>query len=413
MDTIKPFFWATGIENTFIPQERPGLRALDEYELTQHYRLWRADIDRVAELGISHIRWGIPWYRVNPRPGEFEWSWIDDVLDYLVNQRGIQPIVDLMHYGTPEWLEGSFLHPDYPSYVAEYAHAVAERYGNLVRYYTPLNEPMITADRCGRLGEWPPYLRGERGYVAVLLPVVRGMARTAAAVRAADPDAIFIQVEALGWYWTANEALQPEMARRMAHHYLPLDLYTGRVDRAHPLWAYLRRNGAAEADLLALQEQAGQVDMLGVNLYPWSGGEVVDVKRRAKGELSGHHLGLVLRDAWRRYQLPMMITETSALRDVDGRAQWMDETIATVAEVCDEGVPVQGYTWFPALTMIDWKYRLGKAPLAKYLLHLGLWDAAFDADGTLQRHPTSSVARYRDYVAQGLPRHSKEVVAVN
>ena len=102
MDTIKPFFWATGIENTFIPQERPGLRALDEYELTQHYRLWRADIDRVAELGISHIRWGIPWYRVNPRPGEFEWSWIDDVLDYLVNQRGIQPIVDLMHYGTPE-----------------------------------------------------------------------------------------------------------------------------------------------------------------------------------------------------------------------------------------------------------------------------------------------------------------------
>ncbi|MBK7215935.1 MAG: family 1 glycosylhydrolase [Candidatus Promineofilum sp.] len=139
------FFWATGIENTFIPQERPGLRALDEYELTQHYRFWRSDIDRVAELGVSHIRWGIPWYRVNPRPGAFEWGWIDDVLDHLVNKRGIQPIVDLMHYGTPEWLEGSFVHPDYPSYVAEYAHAVAERYGNLVRYYTPLNEPTVIA----------------------------------------------------------------------------------------------------------------------------------------------------------------------------------------------------------------------------------------------------------------------------
>ena len=40
------FFWATGIENTFIPQERPGLRALEEYELTQHYAQWRADLDR-------------------------------------------------------------------------------------------------------------------------------------------------------------------------------------------------------------------------------------------------------------------------------------------------------------------------------------------------------------------------------
>ena len=63
-----------------------------------------------------------------------------------------------------------------------------------------------------------------------------------------------------------------------------------------------------------------------------------------------------------------------------------------------------GYTWFPALTMIDWEYRLGDAPLADYLLHLGLWDSAFDADGTLQRHPTPLVARYRHYVTQGWPR---------
>ena len=26
-----------GIEDTFVPQERPGERAIDEYELTEHY----------------------------------------------------------------------------------------------------------------------------------------------------------------------------------------------------------------------------------------------------------------------------------------------------------------------------------------------------------------------------------------
>ena len=60
------FCWATGIEDTFVPQVRPGMRALDEYEMTQHYRFWREDLDRVAALGVQAIRWGIPWYQVQP-----------------------------------------------------------------------------------------------------------------------------------------------------------------------------------------------------------------------------------------------------------------------------------------------------------------------------------------------------------
>ncbi len=78
------FRWAVGIENTFIPQTRAGHRRLDEYELMDHYRLWRQDIDLAADLGISSIRYGIPWYKVNPRPGVFDWSWTDEVLEHLV-----------------------------------------------------------------------------------------------------------------------------------------------------------------------------------------------------------------------------------------------------------------------------------------------------------------------------------------
>ena len=35
---------ALGIENTFVPQERPGERAIDEYELTEHYERWHDDL---------------------------------------------------------------------------------------------------------------------------------------------------------------------------------------------------------------------------------------------------------------------------------------------------------------------------------------------------------------------------------
>jgi beta-glucosidase/6-phospho-beta-glucosidase/beta-galactosidase len=403
MDHNVNFLWAVGIENTFIAEEKVGLRALEEYELTQHYRFWREDIERAASLGVSAIRWGIPWYRVNPRPGEYDWAWVDEVLDYLVVQKGIQPIVDLMHYGTPLWLENSFLNPDYPHLVANYAYEVARRYGDLVRYYTPLNEPGVNAEYAGRRGEWPPYLKGDPGYIATLLPIVRGMALTTEAIRAADPDAVLVQVEALCWHWTKDANVQPVVDKLMAQTFLPFDLFTGRVDENHLLWPFLLENGASETELAWLREHPSQVDVLGVNLYPWSGGRSVRWTSRKIGKLNGHHLADLLRMTWNRYRLPMMITETSARSKIPGRAQWMDETLASVAAVCAEGIPMVGYTWFPMMTMIDWKYRLARRPVSKYLLHLGLWDSAFDPDGTLQRHETPLVEQYRRYVAQGLP----------
>src|SRR5215208_3938281 len=132
-----PFLWATGIEDTFIPHTRPGLRALDEYELTQHYRLWKTDLDLVAETGVKYLRWGIPWYRVQPAPDRWDWSWVDEVLAYMVDVKGLTPILDLVHYGTPLWMENSFLNSRYPEHVAAYSAAVVERYESLVTYYTP------------------------------------------------------------------------------------------------------------------------------------------------------------------------------------------------------------------------------------------------------------------------------------
>src|SRR4028118_731225 len=127
------FRWCTGIEDTFVPQTRPGMRALDEYELMGHYEHWKRDLLMAKAAGVSMIRWGIPWYRVEPEQGRFDWSWTDQVIPYIVDELKLEPILDLMHYGTPDWLKRSFVSPRYPSAVAAYAGAVAERYGSLIR----------------------------------------------------------------------------------------------------------------------------------------------------------------------------------------------------------------------------------------------------------------------------------------
>ena len=405
MDT--PFLWATGIEDTFIPQARPGLRALDEYELTQHYKLWKRDFDLVAETGVKFLRWGIPWYRVQPAHDKWDWEWTDQALDYLVNVKGITPILDLMHYGTPLWLENSFINASYPEHVAHYAQEVVAQYKSLVRYYTPLNEPMVNADMCGSKAEWPPYLSGYDGYVKLTLALAKGIALTTQAIRSEQPDAITVQVEALWYTFTNDDSLNERVAQANTRQYLCFDLTTGRVRDDHALSDFLCSHGMSNSDREWFHRNAVTFDLFGANFYPWSYGELGKGSkgsvRHVTGKTSGDKIAIVLREAYERYHLPLMITETSARENIAGRAKWMDETLDTVRALRPEGIPVVGYTWFPLFTMVDWAYRTGRRPLDDYLIHLGLYDSAFDSKRVLRRHNTPLVRRYQDHMAQPMP----------
>ena len=397
------FTWAVGIEDTFVPQVRAGHRRLDEYELMDHYRRWRDDLDRAADLGISAIRYGIPWYRVNPSPGVFDWSWVDSVLEYLVEVKRIAPIVDLVHYGTPLWLEGEFAAASYPERVAEYAAAFAGRYGRMVRHYTPLNEPGVTAAYCGRNGRWPPYLRGDRGYARVLLALARGIVRTAEALRSIQPDAILVHVEDVGLERAARPDLAELADRAQERRLLPLDLACGRVVQGHPGYPWLVEQGATGAELDDLAARAPRWDILGVNYYPWSNrviyrrtnGRVVAAVDRRPGAAG---LGPLLRSIHERYRLPLMVTETSSDGSHAVRARWMGDTLAAVRRARDGGVPVVGYTWFPMFTMVDWRYRWSRRGRGRHLLHLGLWDV-HPRGRQLEREPTPLVDAYRRFAA--------------
>jgi beta-glucosidase/6-phospho-beta-glucosidase/beta-galactosidase len=397
------FRWAVGIENTFVPQTRAGHRRLDEYELMDHYRLWRQDIDLAADLGVSMIRYGIPWYRVNPRPGQFDWSWTDQVIEYLAGARGLTPIIDLMHYGTPLWLDNGFVNASYPRRVAEYAARFAERYAGMIRYYTPLNEPSVTAAFCGRDGRWPPYLSGDDGYVKVLLSLCRGMVATAEALRSARPDTVLVHVEDLGLERPGSTDLTDAARQAQAQRLLPMDLACGLVTPEHPLHPWLLEHGATEAELAALAGAAIPWDVLGVNYYPWTSRRLVrrrDGRVRVVRDSPPAGLAEVLQLVHSRYGRPVMVTETSSTGTHVERALWMRETLAAVREARAGRVPVVGYTWFPLFTMIEWKYRWSRRGLEQHLLHLGLFDVPSCEGGRMDRQPTPLVEGYRRFIAE-------------
>lgn len=398
------FWWATGIEDTFITEPWPSTgRILDEYELTGHYERWREDLDLVASLGVKTVRYGVPWHRIEPERGRWDWRFCDEALGRLLDL-GVDPIVDLVHYGLPRWLDGAYLDPAYPERVSEYAARLAERFQGRILWYTPLNEPRITAWYCGRLGWWPPFRRGWPGFIAVMIALAKGIVRTCQALQAVDPQIVPVHVDATDLYETQDPALAGEVELRQEIVFLALDLVSGRVGREHRLRGWLLENGARESDLDWFEENAIDLPFIGMNLYPMFTHK--RLRREAGGRLrirqpyaSGDLVARLGRLYHARYGAPLFVSETASLGSVAKRQRWMDDSLASVRVLRSEGVPLVGYTWWPMFDMVAWAYRQGSREPAEYFIRMGLWDLD---PVTLERTATPLADSYRSYVKGGV-----------
>lgn len=405
--------FALGIENTFVPQSSPTERALDEYELTEHYANWRGDLDRASLAGAELLRWGIPWHRVQPRPDRWDWSWVDSVVDHFC-EIGLRPVIDLLHYGTPTWLEGEFASSDFAARFADFGVAVAERYGDRVTDYTPVNEPMIHALFSGEYGYWPPYLTGTQGLATMSIQLADAFHRAQNGITDVLGDrALFVHVDAgMRYVGADDEAERGALAERLRQQvWLVEDLVTGAVDDRHALWGALAQAGITDALLERLRARPALPDVAGVNYYPRHSTEVLQTGVHHGGGFADPRptrddgtagLEELLRQAHARFTVPVAVTETCVTGTVDERAQWMDESIDCVARLRAEGLPVVAYTWWPVFDMYEWTWRHSAAPRAEHLLTMGLWSLAESTDG-LARVETPLVDRFRRHAAD--PRH--------
>ncbi len=434
--------WLIGIEDTCVyPSPGSVMGPLNEFELTAHDEHWRDDLDAAAALGATGLRYGVSWPLVHPAPGSFDWSALDERIDYAVRELGLTVIADLVHYGTPTWLPGSFVDPGFPRALEEFSAAFAERYRGVVDHVTPLNEPLTTASFCGLRGVWPPALTGWTGWTAVVLGIARGVQRSAAAIRRVNPDAVIVHVEASTIYETADDGLADEVELLRALATLPTDLILGLVDEGHPQRGWLIEHGAPAEWLAELRDGAAGVDLMGVNYYPDltpriledAGGIVrqVTVNRWSDG------LDAVLRSWEERYALPMLVTETSIEGTHQVRRDWLEAATATVRALHAEGMDIRGLTWWPLLDFVDWSFASGGRNVEEFVLdpdvsrdataetfadtgqgltpflrRMGLFELTEEHDGGMTRTPTVAAAAFpRDAGTLSTPAPSRRKAA--
>ena len=349
------FVFATGIENSY-PTIQNGRVRMDEMEKCGHYDKWRQDFDCTEQLGVRFLRYGPPLHRTHLGANRYDWSFADETFADL-RQRGITPIVDLCHFGVPDWI-GNFQNPDFPSLFAEYATAFAQRFP-WVQLYTPVNEMYVCAMFSARYGWWNEQLSSDRAFVTALKHIVKANVLAMHAILEVRPDALFIQSESSEYFHAENpKAIKPAEILN-AERFLSLDLNYGlRVNSE--MYEFLLDNGMTRAEYhFFLENQRKHHCIMGNDYYATNEHRVApDGSTRAAGEVFGYCE--ITRQYYERYLLPVMHTETNAWQGPKGdeAVSWLWKEWANVLRLRNSGVPVVGFTWYSLTDQIDWDNAL-------------------------------------------------------
>ena len=122
-----------------------------------HYHRYNEDLDLIKWLGVNAYRFSIAWPRIFPQgagsPNQAGIDFYDRLIDGAL-ERGITPWPTLYHWDLPQALEdkGGWNSRATSERFAEYAHLMAEKFGDRVKNWTTLNEPFCSA--------WLGYLYG-------------------------------------------------------------------------------------------------------------------------------------------------------------------------------------------------------------------------------------------------------------
>jgi beta-glucosidase/6-phospho-beta-glucosidase/beta-galactosidase len=347
--------FATGIENS-IPKIQGGRLRVDQMESCGHYRHWRQDFDLVEEMGIKYLRYGPPLHTTLIGPDRCDWEFADVTFAEL-KRRDIIPIVDLCHFGLPDWL-GDFQNPDFPEVFAKYALAFARRFP-WVQLYTPVNEMFICAQFSAKYGWWNEQGTTDLTFVTALKHIVKANVRAMQEILKVRPDAIFIQSESSEYFHAENPAAIKPAEIENSKRFLSLDLnYGHRVDSE--MYEYLMDNGMTRDEYHFFLGNALHHHCILGNDYYWTNEHRVsaDGGSRASGEIFGY--SEITRQYYHRYRLPVMHTETNIAEGPNGdeAVNWLWKEWANVLRVRNDGVPTVGFTWYSLTDQMDWDVGL-------------------------------------------------------
>lgn len=359
MSVVNPFksFWMAGYEcsdhiNVY------GNR-IDMLKATGHLEQLDSDYAMLKPFGIATVREGIRWSVVERHPYQYDWTEVGKRIAIAAKQN-IQVIYDLCHFGLPDDLTP--LHPKLP-----------ERFSSLcesfVRYYkqvapdealilSPINEVSFLAWLGGEVSHTTPYCRGVGWQVKYHL--MKAYIAGIKTIKAIDPAIRILTVEPIINVLPEEDSSEASkaVAELNENQFQCLDILCGQ------LCPELGGNSA-------------YLDILGFDYYydsRWHHPSNRIPDWRTYNHMPAFKpLHALLEQAYRRYQRPIILSETS--HPTEDRPQWIHMITEECIKVLKAEVPFWGICIYPVLDRPDWNEM-------DHWHHPGLWDIL---DNSLER----------------------------
>lgn len=392
------------------------------------------DIRLLQDLGVNAHRLSIEWGRVFPEPGRADEAALrryEEILRKLL-AAGVQPAVTIHHFTNPAWFwrrhHKGWQDPAAAEDYLAFAGLLAERFGRYVDNWMTFNEPMVYNFNGYVAGWFPPgEKRAFSPLSASVMPAVRTM--TAAHRRAwklihekdrwdADGDGKAARVGLVmnisvvhPWEDSPKHRAAAERWDRFFHWNM-LDAAAGRgldTDLDGKPDAFLEETGSAldfvgvnyytrvfvrrlpfalpPLDAFPFHAEV-RSDPMGRLLWDLAGGKLGPGKKEDLGrEIYPKGIAIIAKEAWRRYKVPIMITENGLPDAKDAlKADYIREHIHALQTAVAEGVPVLAYYHW---TLVDnWEWGTWSPKTGLYRL---------DRE-TFKRLPTSASAAYRGFL---------------
>ncbi len=334
---------------------------------------WEAaerDFDLMAEMGHNTHRLSVEWSRIEPEEGRFDPAAIARYRSMLhgLRQRGIEPMVTLFHFTSPQWLArlGGWHNPAVVQHFRRFVRHTVQELGDLARLWCTINEPNVYAALGYLFGEHSPGTRSVPAYFRVLRLQLLAHAAAYRVIHALDGGAQVGLVKNIQIFEPAARGSAP-VARAIDHLFNEVTLRAVRDGRlAWPLSAVPVTHGAL----------GDSVDFVGVNYYtrwlvglrpgargllhPRPGAECSDSGRNGTyGEVYPAGMRRVLLRA-ARLGKPIYVTENGLPdADDDQRPRFLLTHLAEMHRAMAQGADVRGYYHWTLVDNFEWSEGWG------------------------------------------------------
>jgi beta-glucosidase len=159
------------------------------------YNRYREDIDLIKILNIPNFRFSISWSRILPDgTGQVNQAGVDyynRIINYCLEQ-GVEPWITIYHWDLPHILEqkGGWTNRDIVSWFSEFVTICAQSFGDRVKHWMVMNEPVVFTGAGYFFGIHAPGRSGMRNFTPAIHHAVLSIVAGAKILRKLLPNII-------------------------------------------------------------------------------------------------------------------------------------------------------------------------------------------------------------------------------